>query len=127
MIARNAGQIINVSSIAGIEAYRGGSIYCASKHAVQAITTTLRKELVATKIRVSSIMPGMVETEFSIVRFGGDKDKADFVYKGLTPLVADDIADTIIYVASRPPHVNVAEILVLPSAQASCEVVHRQA
>merc|ERR1711879_205791 len=123
MIERNSGFVINVSSIAGQEAYRGGSIYCASKHAVQAITNSLRKELVQYNIRVCSVCPGLVETEFSIVRLG-DADVAKTVYQGYEPLVADDIADNFVYVASRPPHVQVGEITVLPSAQASCEVRH---
>lgn len=100
MIARKSGHVINVSSVAGVQAYRGGSLYCASKHAVQAITNSMRKELAPHNIRVTSICPGLVETEFSIVRLG-DKDKADNVYKGYTPLVADDIADNILYAASR--------------------------
>jgi len=119
------GHVINMSSVAAIEAYRSGSVYCASKHAVQAITISLRKELVPYNIRVTSICPGLVETEFSIVRFGGDKTKADEAYKGLTPLTGADIADTVAYVASRPDHVQVADMLIFPTSQASVDIVHR--
>eukprot|EP01090_Pellita_catalonica_P012452 TRINITY_DN2712_c0_g1_i2.p1 TRINITY_DN2712_c0_g1~~TRINITY_DN2712_c0_g1_i2.p1 ORF type:complete len:147 (-),score=25.69 TRINITY_DN2712_c0_g1_i2:81-521(-) len=126
MKARNAGIVINVSSIAGIEAYRGGSIYCASKHAVQAITISLRKELAPTNIRVCSICPGLVETEFSVVRFKGDQEAADNTYKGMDPLVGADIADNIVYVASRPQHVQIVDMLILPTCQASCEIVCRK-
>jgi len=125
MLERNRGHIINISSIAGKESYVGGSLYCASKHAVQAISNSLRKELVATPLRVTAILPGMVETEFSIVRFGGDEAVAKSVYKGLDPLVAHDIADNIYYVATRPVHVQIAEMTIFPSAQASTEVFHR--
>jgi len=125
MIARKSGHVINVSSVAGIQAYRGGSLYCASKHAVQAITNSMRKELAPHNVKVTAICPGLVETEFSIVRLG-DKDKADQVYKGYSPLVADDIADNILYAASRPAHVQIAELLVYPSVQASAEIVHKE-
>jgi len=125
MIARGKGDIINISSVAGIEAYKGGSIYCASKHAVQAITKAQRKELVHTPLRVASICPGLVETEFSLVRFKGDNTKAKETYKGLQPLVARDVADTVAYTASRPPHVQIADILIFPTHQASTEVIHR--
>ena len=124
MIARNSGHVINVSSVAGVQAYKGGSVYCATKHAVQAITNSMRKELVQYNIRVTSICPGLVETEFSIVRLG-DEDKANNVYKGYDPLVAVDIADNILYAASRPAHVQIAELLVFPTAQASAECVHK--
>ncbi|KAF8514076.1 hypothetical protein JB92DRAFT_2920900 [Gautieria morchelliformis] len=122
---RNAGHIINLGSIAGIEPYPGGSIYCATKHAVDAFNGTLRRELVATPIRVTQISPGMVETEFSVVRFRGDKAAADKVYEGLTPLSGDDIAEEIVWAASRPPHVNIAEVLVLPTNQASATLNYR--
>lgn len=99
--------IVNISSIAGSEAYANGSIYCASKHAVNAITKSLRHELISTPVNVISIEPGMVETEFSVVRFHGDKAKADSIYKGLTPLSGQDIAETVVFATSRAPHVQV--------------------
>uniref|UniRef100_A0A7S4INX1 Uncharacterized protein n=1 Tax=Vannella robusta TaxID=1487602 RepID=A0A7S4INX1_9EUKA len=125
MIERKSGHVVNVSSVAGLQAYKGGSVYCATKHAVQAITNSLRKEVVDKNIRVTSICPGLVETEFSVVRFSGDQNRADSVYKGLEPLLAEDIADNILYSTSRPPHVQIAEMLVYPTAQASAEQVHR--
>eukprot|EP01087_Luapelamoeba_hula_P004059 TRINITY_DN1401_c0_g1_i1.p1 TRINITY_DN1401_c0_g1~~TRINITY_DN1401_c0_g1_i1.p1 ORF type:complete len:281 (-),score=49.90 TRINITY_DN1401_c0_g1_i1:48-890(-) len=127
MIERNNGHVINISSVAGLEAYKGGSVYCASKAAVQSISVALRKELAATNIRVSIVNPGLVETEFSVVRFSGDKDKAATAYQGMTPLTAADIADNVVYIASRPPHVQIADVLVFPTAQASAEIVHRAA
>lgn len=123
--ARNAGHIINIGSIAGREPYAGGGIYCATKHAVRSFTGTLLRELVNTNIRVTEIQPGMVETEFSVVRFRGDKSAADKVYEGLQPLVAEDIAEEIVWTASRPPHVNVAELFVLPVNQASATINYR--
>eukprot|EP01089_Gocevia_fonbrunei_P015037 TRINITY_DN4298_c0_g1_i3.p1 TRINITY_DN4298_c0_g1~~TRINITY_DN4298_c0_g1_i3.p1 ORF type:complete len:147 (+),score=10.92 TRINITY_DN4298_c0_g1_i3:318-758(+) len=125
MLQRNKGHIINISSVAGTEAYRGGSVYCASKHALQAITHSLRKEMAPYNIRVTAICPGLVETEFSIVRFKGDTQAAKSTYNGLTPLTGADIADNVVYVASRPEHVQIADMLILPSCQASCEIVHR--
>ncbi|WVR05037.1 hypothetical protein IAU60_002049 [Kwoniella sp. DSM 27419] len=116
---RQTGTIINLGSIAGREPYAGGSIYCATKFALSAFNGALLRELVNTPIRVVEIQPGMVETEFSVVRFRGDKSKADNVYKGLQPLVAEDIAEEIVWTASRPPHVNVAQLFVLPVNQAS--------
>merc|ERR1712137_621170 len=126
MIERNQGHVINISSVAGINAYKGGSIYCASKFAVQAATESLRKEVVDKNIRVTAICPGLVETEFSVVRFSGDQNRADSVYKGINPLLAEDIADNVLYVASRPPHVQIAEVVVYPTNQASVEIVHRE-
>ncbi|KDQ60832.1 hypothetical protein JAAARDRAFT_55564 [Jaapia argillacea MUCL 33604] len=125
MKARNTGHIINIGSVAGREPYVGGSIYCATKHAVRAFTGSLMRELVDTQIRVSEIQPGMVETEFSVVRFRGDKSAADKVYEGITPLTGEDIAEEIVWVASRPPHVNLAEVFVLPTNQASPTLAHR--
>jgi len=125
MIQRKRGHIINIGSVAGLEGYSGGSIYCASKFAVKGLTESLRKELVSTPLRVTLVAPGLVETEFSIVRFSGDKEKAKKPYIGLKPLVAEDIADSVLYCASRPEHVQVADLLVLPSAQASVGVIHR--
>jgi len=123
--ARKAGHVINLGSIAGREAYQGGSIYCATKYAVRAFSSALMKELVDTPIRVTEIQPGMVETEFSLVRFRGDKAAAEKVYEGITPLSAMDIAEEIVWVAARPPHVNVVELFVLPVNQASPTLAYR--
>lgn len=125
MIARGGGQVINIGSIAGHEVYPGGAVYCASKHAVDAITRGLRLDLNGTGVRVSTIDPGLVATEFSSVRFHGDDARAAKTYVGMTPLSGADVAATVVWVASRPPHVNAAEILLLPTAQASCTMVHR--
>lgn len=125
MIERNHGHIINLGSIAGHESYPNGSVYCASKAAVRAFSRALKMDLLGTQIRVSSIDPGMVETEFSEVRFDGDKERAKKVYNGMTPLSAKDIADTILYVATRPKHVNISEVLLMPTNQASATMVHR--
>ncbi|KAE8538132.1 hypothetical protein D1P53_006199 [Cryptococcus gattii VGV] len=122
---RNAGMIINLGSIAGREPYAGGSIYCATKHALAAFTGSLLRELVNTPIRICEVQPGMVETEFSIVRFRGDKDAADAVYKGIQPLVAQDIAEEIVWCASRPAHVNIAQLFVMPVNQATPTLAHR--
>ncbi|KAL0080291.1 hypothetical protein J3Q64DRAFT_1242784 [Phycomyces blakesleeanus] len=119
------GHIINLGSVAGKESYPGGSIYCASKHAVEAITRALLHELIDTPIRVSLICPGMVNTEFSTVRFGGDKQKADGVYKGIQPLVGRDIAELVTFTASRPPHVNICDMLVFPTNQSGARTVYR--
>ncbi|KAF5315689.1 hypothetical protein D9611_004678 [Ephemerocybe angulata] len=120
--AKNNGHVINLGSIAGREAYAGGSIYTATKHAVRAFTGSLLRELVNTQVRVTEIDPGMVETEFSIVRYRGDEGAAKNVYKGLQPLVGEDIAEEIVWAAARPPHVNIAEVLVFPVNQASAGV-----
>ena len=119
MVERGSGHVINIGSIAGHEAYPGGAVYCATKAAVGRITEGLRMDLLGTGIRVSTVDPGMVETEFSIVRFHGDRDRAATVYEGLTPLTPDDIAETVVWVADRPAHVQIAEVIVLPTAQAS--------
>ena len=126
MIKRGGGDIVNIGSIAGSQVYPGGNVYCATKHAVNAITKGLRIDLVDTPIRVSTVDPGMVETEFSIVRYHGDKDSADAVYKGMNPLHAEDIAEAVLFVVSRPVHVQIAEMLILPADQASAMVVHRK-
>jgi len=126
MIERGKGHIINIGSIAGHEVYPGGSVYCASKFAVRALSKGLRLDLNGTPIRVSEIAPGMVETEFSLVRFHGDAERAATVYQGLTPLGPDDIADAAVWCATRPAHVNVSEIVVMPTAQASTALVHRK-
>jgi NADP-dependent 3-hydroxy acid dehydrogenase YdfG len=126
MVARGRGHVINLGSIAGHEPYPGGNVYCASKAAVQALTSGLRMDLVDTPIRVSTIDPGLVETEFSLVRFHGDAPRAAQVYRGLEPLTAEDVAEVVLFCATRPPHVNLAEVLLLPTAQASATLVHRR-
>jgi serine 3-dehydrogenase len=125
MVERNRGQVINIGSVAGREPYPGGSVYCGTKAAVRFISRSLKMDLQGTSVRVSNIEPGAVETEFSNVRYHGDQAKADKVYQGINPLTAEDIADTILYCASTPEHVNVAELLVLANAQASAYHVHR--
>lgn len=125
MQEQKSGHIINISSIAGKEVYPKGNAYCASKHAVTALSDGLRLDLNETGIKVSTICPGAVDTEFSTVRFKGDKEKADQVYDGFTPLYAEDIADLIYFVVSRPPHVNISDSIILPSAQASATIIHR--
>ena len=120
------GHIVNLGSIAGFETYKGGAGYTASKHAVHAISRTLRLELNGEPIRVTEIEPGMVETEFSVVRFHGDRDAAKAVYKGVKPLVAADIADCIVFAVTRPPHVDIDEIVVRPVAQATTFQVSRK-
>ena len=119
------GHIINVGSIAGIETYERGAAYTAAKHAVTAITETLRLELLGKPIRVTEVQPGLVETEFSLVRFDGDAARAAKVYEGMTPLTADDVADCIVWAATRPSHVNIDTIVVKPRDQARATKVHR--
>ena len=125
IVERGSGHIINIGSIAGHEVYPGGNVYCATKHAVDALTKGMRIDLVDTPIRVSTIDPGLVETEFSQVRFYGDKFRAKTVYMGYEPLVGDDIAETAVWIAERPPHVQIAQVIILPTAQASAMVVHK--
>jgi len=125
MTSRKSGHIINIGSIAGKEVYPKGNIYCASKFAVDAISQSMRIDLNAHGIKVSEVNPGAVDTEFSTVRFKGDKKRADNVYQGFKPLVANDIAEIIYFIASRPAHVNIAEALVLPTAQASASILNR--
>lgn len=125
MVKRNSGHIINIGSIAGHEVYPKGNVYCASKHAVDAITKGIRLDVVNTDIRVTTIDPGLAETEFSIVRFRGNVNKAKSVYNGIEALKAEDIADAVIYAASRPLNFVVAEMILLPNKQASAAVVHR--
>lgn len=126
MVKHNTGHIINISSIAGKEVYAMGNVYCASKHAVDALTRSMRLDLSKFPIKVSMVCPGAVETEFSIVRFEGDIDRAKTVYKGFENLVADDIADAMWYIASRPPHVNINDIVIMPTAQPMAGVIHRK-
>jgi 3-hydroxy acid dehydrogenase/malonic semialdehyde reductase len=125
MIERRKGHIINIGSIAGKEVYPNGNVYCASKFAVDALTRGIRMDLNPYNIKVTSINPGLVDTEFSLVRFKGDHTRADSVYKGMTPLKGEDIADIILYVLSAPPHVVLADITVFPTAQASSTIVKR--
>jgi len=125
MLKRKRGHIVNIGSLAGHEVYPSGSVYCATKFGVHALTRGLKMDLVNTNIRVSTVDPGMVETEFSVVRFKGDHDRAKKVYAGLTPLTADDVADAVFYCASRPKHVNILEIIMTPVAQASATITHR--
>ncbi|KAK1232229.1 hypothetical protein PQX77_004603 [Marasmius sp. AFHP31] len=123
--AKGSGHFINIGSIAGREPYAGGSIYTATKHAVHAFTASMMRELVNTPIRVTEIQPGMVETEFSIIRFRGDASAAKKVYEGLEPLTGQDIAEEIVWAASRPAHVQIAEVLVFPTNQASATINYR--
>lgn len=123
--ASGRGHVVNVGSIAGRETYPGGAGYTASKHAVRAITRTLREELLGKPVRVTEVSPGLVETEFSLVRFEGDESRAAKPYEGMTPLTADDIADCIAWTLTRPPHVNVDEIVVTPIAQLSATRIAR--
>jgi len=119
MIENRKGHIVNIGSIAGKEVYPNGNVYCGTKHAVDALTKGMRIDMLPHGIKVSQVAPGLVETEFSIVRFHGDKEKADNVYKGLTPLYAEDIADAVLYVITRPEHVCINDMIVTPTAQAS--------
>jgi 3-hydroxy acid dehydrogenase / malonic semialdehyde reductase len=126
MTERKQGHIINIGSIAGKEVYANGNVYCASKHAVDALTKAMRIDLLPHNIRVSQIAPGMAETEFSLVRFKGDEERAKNVYKGLQPLSADDIAETVLWIVNRPPHVNINDIVIMPTAQANSTTAIRQ-
>ncbi|MEQ9309018.1 MAG: SDR family oxidoreductase [Balneolaceae bacterium] len=125
MVERDSGHIINLGSIAGHEAYPSGAVYCATKHAVKAITEATKKDLHGSKIRVSMVSPGLVETEFSNVRFKGDDKRADSVYQGIEPLTANDIAEIIVFMANRPEHVNILDSIVMPVYQSSAQMVHR--
>ncbi len=125
MVARKSGQIINVGSIAGKEVYANGNVYCATKHAVDALTRAMLIDLNPHGIKVGSINPGMVETEFSVVRFKGDEERAKKVYEGLQPLTPLDVANAIGYMATLPPHVNISDLTILPTAQAAATVVKR--
>lgn len=126
MLKRNQGHIINLGSISGRQVYIGGAVYCATKHAVKAFSDALRLDLSGNAIRVSCIEPGMVETEFSQVRFKGDTTRSKQEYSGIQALTPEDIADAIFYCASRPAHVNIQDILITPTAQASASLVHRE-
>jgi len=126
MVKRKQGHIINISSIAGKETYPSGNVYCATKHAVESLTKGMRLDLLQHGIKVSSVAPGAVDTEFSLVRFKGDKKRAEKVYEGFTPLYAKDIAETILFVVTRPAHVNIDDILVMPAAQAFSRDFYRK-
>ena len=125
MISRGRGQVINIGSIAGHETYPNGAVYCATKAAVDRITTGLRMDLLGSGVRVCTVDPGLVETEFSVVRFAGDTDRAAGVYRGMRPLTADDVAEVVVWVADRPRHVQVADVVLLPADQASATLVAR--
>lgn len=126
MVQRGNGMVINIGSIAGHEIYPGGSVYCGTKHAVKAISKGMTIDLNGTGVRVCSIDPGLIETEFSLVRFHGDEQRAAGIYKGYQPLLPDDIADMALYVATRPQHVMIQNIIVTPTAQASATIVHKK-
>ena len=126
MVKRNRGHIINIGSIAGREVYPGGNIYCASKFAVRALTKVIKVDLLGINVRVSTVDPGMVETNFSNVRYRGDKEAAKNVYKGMTPLTPKDIADIVFFCATRPPHCNILEVVVMPTDQSGAVFVSKK-
>ena len=126
MAERNHGHVINIGSVAGDAAYANGNVYCATKAAVKAITDGLRIDVADTRIRVTNVKPGLVETNFSVTRFHGDQERADHVYDGIQPLTGDDIADVAFYAASAPEHVQIAEVLVLATHQASGSIIYRE-
>jgi NADP-dependent 3-hydroxy acid dehydrogenase YdfG len=125
-LERSGGHVVVVGSVAGVEVYPGGGGYTAAKHAAHAVAKTLRLELLGTSVRVTEVAPGLVETEFSLVRFDGDRDRAEAVYEGVTPLSGEDVADAIAYAVTRPPHVDVDYISIKPTAQATARDVHRR-
>jgi NADP-dependent 3-hydroxy acid dehydrogenase YdfG len=127
MVERGGGHVINIGSIAGHEVYPGGNVYCATKHAVTALNRGLGIDTLGTGVRVSSVDPGMVETEFSLVRFRGDSARAESVYDGLEALRGDDVAEAVVFCATRPPHANVREMILMPTAQAAAVFSHRTA
>jgi 3-hydroxy acid dehydrogenase / malonic semialdehyde reductase len=127
MVARGRGHVVNVGSIAGRQTYPGGSVYCATKAAVRSLSEGLKLDLLGTPVRVTNIDPGLVETEFSLVRFDGDVNRAKGIYQGMTPLTGDDVADVILFAITRPAHVNVSDVLVLPTDQSSMFHIHRRA
>lgn len=126
MVERGRGHVINMGSIAGDYAYPGGSVYCACKAAVKALSDGLRIDLVDTPVRVTNIKPGLVETNFSVVRFRGNREAADNVYKGIRPLTGDDIAEVVYFAAAVPEHIQIAEVLVMPANQATGTIVSRK-
>lgn len=125
MVERKSGHIINIGSVAGKEAYANGNVYCATKHAVDALNKSMRIDLLPFGIKVTSVNPGMVETEFSIVRFDGDEARAKKVYEGMQPLKPEDIAETVYWVANRPAHVNINDVIIMPTVQANATTVIR--
>lgn len=126
MVSRGKGHVVNIGSVAGHQTYPSGNVYCATKAAVKSISEGLKQDLLGTPIRVSSVDPGLVETEFSVVRFHGDAERADNTYQGMKPLTPDDIADIILFCVTRPVHVNINDVLVMPTDQAGPTLVHRQ-
>ncbi|MCC5614066.1 SDR family oxidoreductase [Nostoc sp. CHAB 5836] len=126
MVNRDRGHVVNLGSIAGHQTYPGGNVYCATKAAVRAISEGLKQDLLGTRVRVTSVDPGMVETEFSQVRFHGDTERASKVYQGVTPLTGDDVADVIFFCVTRSPHVNINEVVLMPVDQASATLVNRR-
>jgi 3-hydroxy acid dehydrogenase / malonic semialdehyde reductase len=126
MVSRDRGHVVNLGSIAGHQTYPGGNVYCATKAAVRAISEGLKQDLLGTQVRVTSVDPGMVETEFSNVRFHGDAERANKVYQGVKPLTADDVADVIFFCVTRSPHVNINEVVLMPVDQASATLVNRR-
>jgi len=126
MMERGQGHIINIGSIAGKEVYPGGNVYCATKHAVEALSKSMRLDMFRHGIKVSQVSPGAVETEFSMVRFKGDRERAKKVYEGYKPLTAEDIAEVTLFIASAPAHINIQDVLVMPMAQANASTFHKK-
>jgi len=126
LVERRRGHVVNIGSVAGHQVYAGGAVYCATKYAVRALSDALRYDVLGTGVRVSNVEPGLAETEFSEVRFKGDRARAKSVYQGLVPLSAEDVADAVVWCLTRPAHVNVQSVLILPTDQASAHAVHRR-
>jgi serine 3-dehydrogenase len=126
MVERNSGHVINIGSIAGHQTYPNGNVYCATKFAVDGLTQALKMDLLGTAVRVTSVDPGLVETEFSEVRFRGDKERAKQAYSGMTPLRGNDVAEIVVFTATRPAHVNIAKVVVTPTDQATVTLVNRR-
>jgi 3-hydroxy acid dehydrogenase/malonic semialdehyde reductase len=126
MLARGRGHVVNIGSVAGHQVYSGGAVYCATKFAVRAISDALRHDVLGTGVRISNVEPGLAETEFSLVRFDGDAARAKSVYEGVNPLRAEDVADAVHWCVTRPPHVNVQSVLLMPTDQASAHALHRR-
>ena len=126
MVSRKSGHIVNIGSVAGRMVYPNGAVYCATKHAVKALNEGMRMDFLPYGIRVTEICPGAVDTEFSLVRFKGDRQRADLVYKGFTPLVAEDVAEAVFYAVSQPPHINIQDVLIMPTAQATVTMIQRE-